>query len=72
MRRTCRTRWAQIGINEIVAKKLLAHIPPRSDVTASVYDQHSYLPEMRKALELWERHLLAIVMGGSREFGVAA
>jgi integrase len=63
LRRTCRTYLARLGIDETVAKKILGHAPPRSDVTASVYDQHTYLPEMRRALEAWERHLLAIVEG---------
>lgn len=61
LRRTCRTRWAQIGIAEQVAKKLLGHAPQRADVTASVYDQHTYVPEMREALQKWERDLARIV-----------
>ena len=31
-------------------------------VTA-VYDRHSYLPEKRKALDLWARHIESIVSG---------
>jgi integrase len=61
LRRTCRTFWAKAGIPETVAKKILGHVPPRSDVTASVYDQHTYLPEMMEALARWERQLLALV-----------
>ena len=60
LRRTCRTYLAKLGVSETVAKKILGHAPARSDVTASVYDQHSYLPEMRMALESWERELLRI------------
>jgi integrase len=63
LRRTCRTYLAKLGVGETVAKKILGHAPPRTDVTASVYDQHTYLPEMRRALELWERLLLATVEG---------
>ena len=63
LRRTCRTNLAKLGVPETVAKKILGHKPPRSDVTAAVYDQHDYLPEMLDALELWQRHLLAIVDG---------
>ena len=61
LRRTCRTNFAKLGISETVAKKILGHTPPRSDVTASVYDQHSYLPEMMQALEAWQDHLLDVV-----------
>jgi integrase len=63
LRRTCRTYLARLGVDETVAKKVLGHAPPRADVTAHVYDQHTYVPEMRRALEGWERHLLAIVAG---------
>lgn len=62
LRRTCRTKLAQLGVTETVAKKILGHTPPRSDVTASVYDQHSYLPEMKQALRRWERHLTSLLV----------
>jgi hypothetical protein len=55
-----------------VAKKLLGHTPPRTDVTASVYDQYTYLPEMRRALVRWERKVGAIVGSGGAQLGVAA
>jgi integrase len=71
LRRTCRTFWAKLRMDETVAKKLLGHVPPRSDVTASVYDQHTYLPEMTRALAKWERHLLSIV-GKAASTSVAA
>jgi integrase len=61
LRRTCRTFWAKLGIGETVAKKILGHAPPRSDVTASVYDQYTYLPEMRDALAKWEKCVMTIV-----------
>ena len=61
LRRTCRTFWAKLGIGETVAKKILGHVPPRSDVTASVYDQHDYIDEMLEALKKWEDKLLKIV-----------
>jgi integrase len=72
LRRTCRTFWAKIGVEETVAKKILGHVPPRSDVTASVYDQHTYLPEMHRALERWEAKLLAIVNADGQGMEVAA
>ena len=72
LRRTCRTFWAKHRVEETVAKKLLGHAPPKSDVTASVYDQYSYLPEMRRALVRWERTVLAIVSARGSELGVAA
>lgn len=61
LRRTCRTGLAELGVAEIVAKKILGHAPLRSDVTASVYDQHDYLREMHAALERWEMRVAEIV-----------
>ncbi len=49
-----RTFWAKLGVTETVAKTLLRHVPPR--VTASVYDQHSYISETLEALALWDTH----------------
>ena len=72
LRRTCRTYLAKLGVSETVAKKILGHAPPKSDVTASVYDQHTYLPEMHRALEAWERHLMALVEGRELEPNVIA
>jgi integrase len=66
LRRTCRTFWAKLGISETVAKKILGHSPPKADVTASVYDQHTYLPEMLEALRRWETALMEMVGVGDR------
>ncbi|KAB2917783.1 MAG: DUF4102 domain-containing protein [Hyphomicrobiaceae bacterium] len=63
LRRTCRTCLAKLAVPETVAKKILGHAPQRADVTASVYDQHTYTAEMHEALQRWEKHVAAIVMG---------
>jgi integrase len=60
LRRTCRTFWARLRIEDSVAKKILGHAPPRSDVDAAVYNQHTYLPEMLKALKRWEALLVSV------------
>jgi integrase len=55
-RRTCRTYLAELGVTETVAKKILGHAPPKSDVTASVYDQHtSRLASWRPRTERMQR-----------------
>ena len=61
LRRTARTHRAKLGIVPELARKLLGHAPPRSDVDAVVYDQHLYQGEMNEALKKWERHLMSIV-----------
>ena len=72
LRRTCRTGLAALGVPEIVAKKILGHSPPRSDVTASVYDQHTYVPEMMEALQRWEAHVMKVVHEDEQSMTVAA
>jgi integrase len=71
LRRTARTYWAKLGIVPELARKLLGHSPPRSDVDALVYDQYTAIPEMHQALRKWEQHLAAIVERHQIE-GVAA
>jgi integrase len=61
LRRTVATKLAALGVAEAVTKRILGHAPPSKDVLASVYDRHSYLPEMRSALELWEAHLFDLI-----------
>jgi integrase len=61
LRRTVATKLAALGVAETVTKRILGHAPPKKDVLASVYDRHSYLPEMRSALERWEVHLFDLI-----------
>jgi integrase len=61
LRRTARTYWAKLGVMPEIARKLLGHVPPKSDVDAAVYNQHAFIDEMCEALAKWERALLAIV-----------
>jgi integrase len=68
LRRTARTYWARLGIMPELARRLLGHAPPRSDIDALVYDQHHYLDEMLAALLRWE-HLLQAEVGGMEHLG---
>jgi integrase len=61
LRRTARTYWAKLGVTPEVARKILGHVPPKTDVDAVVYNQHDFLHEMREALANWERHLLCVI-----------
>jgi len=58
LRRTCRTRLAEIGVAGEVAERVIGHAPKG---IIGVYDQHKYQHEIRAALEAWERRLLGIV-----------
>jgi integrase len=61
LRRTAATKLAALGGEEAVTKRILGHAPAFSDVLASVYNRHSYLPEMRQALKRLERHIRVLV-----------
>lgn len=54
LRRTLRTRLAALGIDPLVAEKVLGH---QLQGIARIYDRHDYAREKRAALLTWERHL---------------
>jgi integrase len=54
LRRTTSTRMAEMGIAPHVIERLLAHSMPG---VAARYNRASYLPEMRDAMEKWEKYL---------------
>ena len=58
LRRTMRTRLASLRVADVVAEMVIGH--GRKGLQR-VYDQHSYEPEMREALELWAGRLREIV-----------
>jgi integrase len=60
VRRTVRTRLAEMGVPENVAEAVLGHALPRLIRT---YNRHEPIPEMRSALEAWSARLDAIVNG---------
>jgi integrase len=58
LRRTVRTRLAELGVTPFIGELILAHA---QQGVAKVYDLHKYDAEKRAALKLWEARLLAIV-----------
>jgi integrase len=58
LRRTVRTRMAEIGINDVVAERVLGH---KLQGVLATYNRHNYDLEKRQALEAWERRLQRIV-----------
>lgn len=59
LRRTVATRMAELGVPVEHIGRVLNHAP--RGVTATVYDKHTYVPEKRRALELWADYLKSIV-----------
>jgi integrase len=65
LRRTMRTRLAEIGISDIVAERVLGH---KLQGVLGVYNRHSYDLEKRQAIGAWERKL-SDILGPSGEKG---
>ena len=61
LRRTARSRFAEMGISYEIAERLLGHAVTKIERT---YNRHSYLPEKRRALQAWADRLMAIVGDG--------
>ena len=58
LRRTLRTRLAELGVSDVVAERVLGH---KLQGILGVYNRHSYDVEKRQALAMWERRLSAIL-----------
>jgi len=58
LRRTFRTRLAEIGIDDVVAERLSGH---KLQGMLAVYNRHDYAVEKREALNKWSRRLKQIV-----------
>jgi integrase len=68
IRRTYRTIHARIGTPPHIAERLVNHVSSRSAVEA-IYDRHTYLPEMRAAVERYEAYLISLLRADSLENG---
>ena len=60
IRRTCRTRFSALPVEDIVRELLVAHARPGLH---KVYDLHAYEQEKAHALKLWHGKLKDIVGG---------
>ena len=61
LRRSVASGWQRMGVRIEVTETLLAHRSGSFQGIVSVYQRHNYLPELRDALERWERHLAALL-----------
>jgi integrase len=66
IRRTVRTRMAEIGILPHIAERILNHVG-KIDPVERTYDYHKYKVEMRQALERWEAKLNSIITGAEEK-----
>ena len=58
IRRTVRSKMAELGVPREVARKVLNHEDGKVD---RIYNRHEYLAEKREALERWEERLMTLV-----------
>lgn len=63
LRHQAATGTAQRGVLLDTGQIVQNQITGRRRMIGAVYDQHDYALEERRALELWERRLMAIVSG---------
>ena len=58
LRRTLRTKLAELGVNDVVAERVLGH---KLQGMAAVYNRHAYDVEKRQALQIWDQRLKEIL-----------
>jgi integrase len=59
LRRTFASKLAALGISLPTIEKLLNHVSGSFGGIVAVYQRHNWLPEMRSAIEVWEKWLAA-------------
>lgn len=62
LRRTVRTRLAELGIEDIVAERVIGH---KLQGVLGIYNRHDYTNEKQQALAKWEKKLEQIVCNDS-------
>jgi len=69
LRRTLATTMGnELGILPHVVSEILGHVGTHKSGVAGVYNHATYLPEVAKAMALWDDYVHAIVTGASRKF----
>lgn len=61
LRRTFATNMAALGVRIEVTEKLLNHISGSFGGIVGVYQRHTYMDEMRQAIEAWEARLTTLL-----------
>ncbi|MNQ32724.1 Prophage CP4-57 integrase [compost metagenome] len=51
------TLTGRYGFTRLIVGLILGHTPKEGAAVTGVYDRHTYVPEKRKALEVWAAHL---------------
>lgn len=64
LRRTCKTRLAEIGAPKHIRDRLHNHL--LHDVSSRHYDRYEYLAEKRQWINAWDQQLMMTIRGDSR------
>ncbi len=62
-RRTGVSKLAELGIPPHVADRILNHVSGSISGVAAVYQRFEFLPERKRALDVWAAHVLAVAAG---------
>ncbi len=54
---------AELGIPPHVADRILNHVSGSISGVAAVYQRFEFLPERKRALDVWAAHVLAVAAG---------
>lgn len=57
LRRTFRTKWAELRLPREVAEKYINHVSGVQDTVEQTYDRHDYIPEMRECIQVYDAHI---------------
>ncbi|MQX37345.1 tyrosine-type recombinase/integrase [Roseospira navarrensis] len=69
LRHTVSTRLHDLGVPPHIVEAILNHVSGTRGGVAGVYNHARYLPERREALDLWARHVAALVEGHHQRTG---
>ena len=61
LRRTLRTKWAELVISPEVAEKYINHVSGTHGGLDAIYNHYKYEKPMQNAVEVWERHLQSLL-----------
>jgi integrase len=67
VRRTVATRMAELGVGPHVIEAVLNHVSGHKAGVAGVYNRSSYAAEKRAAVDLWGRHVQALIGDDKRD-----
>ncbi|NNM56303.1 site-specific integrase [Acidocella sp.] len=69
-RRTGVSKLAELGIPPHVADRVLNHVTGSIQGVAAVYQRFEFLPERKRALDVWAAHVLAVACGDAQASNV--